>query len=109
MKLKNIRLSPETQNMAKKKVENILIVSKTTRFDRLAGLNRVVVKKSSDNDDCQNNILDQFYSACSETLEKIKDQHQRISDNFYEMMVKSGKYNVKMISEIDILPQHTHD
>lgn len=42
--IKNIKLSQELKNLAKKKVENILIVKKSIRFDRLAGLNRVVGK-----------------------------------------------------------------
>ena len=86
MKLKNIKLSPELKNLAKKKVENILIVSKSTRFDRLAGLNRVVVKNTSETEEAHNEILDQLNSACSDTLSKIKDKHERISESFYEMI-----------------------
>jgi hypothetical protein len=48
--MKNIRLSEQVKNIAKKKVENILIVHKTTRFDRLAGLNRVAMKDAPQNE-----------------------------------------------------------
>ena len=42
--MKSIKLSEQVKNIAKKKVEKILIVQKSTRFDRLAGLNRVAMK-----------------------------------------------------------------
>jgi hypothetical protein len=54
------------KNLAKKKVENILIVKKSMRFDRLAGLNRVLT------DEGHHNLkIDHVYENCSKTLKNI--------------------------------------
>lgn len=79
--------------MASRRIKNILIVKKSMRFDRLAGVNRVVQEDAalknqhegmaqSADPDC-NASLDLFRRNFSHKVLESQNQHNEIADAFH--------------------------
>ena len=63
--------------MSNKKIQNILIVTKSMRFDRLAGLSRVITDTLS-----------------LEKMEKKRNEHEQICLGFQEIMKSHSDFNI---------------
>ena len=80
---------------ALKKLQNVLIVTKSMRFDRLAGLNRSLQAKQSN---------EKFNQADLDKLEQKKCEHEEISRAFESIMGSHTDFNIQCAKEVDVTP-----
>jgi NAD kinase len=78
------------QLLLNKKIKNILIITKSMRFDRLAGLNRVITDTMS-----------------LEKLQQKRNEHEQICKSFQEIMESHSDFNIKVVKEVEVTPQMT--
>lgn len=108
--------------MASRRIKNILIVKKSMRFDRLAGVNRVVQEdathknQNSNSDgvapshdpDC-NASLDLFRRNFSHKVLESQNQHNEIADAFHHLLKQNKNWRVESIREVDVTFEEMQD
>lgn len=60
------------------------------RFDRLAGLNRVIQDRLS-----------------LQILEQKRNEHEQICKSFQDIMKTHSDFNIKVVKEVEVTPQMT--
>ena len=112
--------------MASRRIKNILIVKKSMRFDRLAGVNRVVQEDAthknqnssshapdrmdtqSHDPDC-NASLGLFRRNFSHKVLESQNQHNEIADAFHHMLKQNKNWRVESIREVDVTFEEMQD
>ena len=109
--------------MASRRIKNILIVKKSMRFDRLAGVNRVVQEDATHNGhnsdvpdssakshdpDC-NASLGLFRRNFSHKVLESQSQHNEIADAFHHMLKQNKNWRVESIREVDVTFEEMQD